>query len=1249
MSAGGVSAAGFEQRVFASADLSGTPAWANKVVRVNFTIPSGHKPGGSSSPGFADVAANGWSADYTGTLLSYHTETHTLSYAVSGKFRLYGRTTPGSGAWTTLIDSWTASALRTLTTTVSLTAHVGYEIKIDWAGNDGQKDLRQKWSCPSSPTLTVIEPAFQIGDHYHYKPELYANFMTQGRGWAGTPDSNYVWNGDLSFVIQESLVISPLGVDPFQIGTCNGKFTGTCSSVSGTGNVRNFSAVTYDSGTNTSTFTCEVYDNHIGASFLNINGAVNVSNIELMKPGCSSGQLLDPRVTGPFTKAHTVYRNQQRQPMQTDWADNTRAAYPFQFLGSETTSAIAFYGGQTFADFNGPSPEHLCRLHNETGRDLMHSVPPFATDDYFLKLAQSFRYGTNGSVPYTSHQANPVYPPLNSNIRVYIEQANENWNTAAGYHANFEAIGYLANYHYNNATTLGVTLDSDYYVRRHQYLIARLLQISEIFRGVYGDEYGERCQFYYGFQYANSNNTASIPFNYARKLLEAGGLPAIGIPQRALKDFIQVVGGATYYSASNSEGVITRLSDIYGESPVVASGFSVRPVGSPNTYFGPAGIVHEGSIAINPPDGRTQVMFAAEGGGVTFPFTVPANQVSDGYSFGVVAVNRLSTLLRFTIILDRGTENEVDLFAGSQQQLTGMFRPPFKTTDWNSAILSSVNYTTYYSSKVARLVAGSSHTVTVLVEGTAGSDTIAADRPAILITEVRMNSLDAIADTMNLSTGQANGQPPETDVSESLNGIVRWVKPFGFEYLAYEGGNSLGGDTNGNPLQLAYKWSDPRQKVAQKDQHKRASYAGLKVQVWGTYAMEPQWSDTYGVNGWPIWETLPIGAAFIEDSLVLPELPRFDFTAPVALIVSSATTSDNTTNGFFSWIVCVREAGTYLITGANLGTGRLQLNGVDVVGGAAFLTVGQHGIMLAAGTGASPSSTATVTIKKAGVPTTAPAITGVSGTTVSWGADANATSGYAVRWGDETGRWYNRTVVSAGVTSATVPDIAQGTFLRMVVASVNANGEGLPGEEKAVTRYQSGVRRVATWYTGSDRASLPTLPSIQVDDSGVTVGNLVSDFSDDGNYGVFGAHVTGVMGSNVAAAASHAAAYAGGHKFRFTVTTPAAGFAPSQFLFSALAHVPAGDLTARVWVDGVAAYTSGPMTSNRNDITADLTGQGTWAGGVTKTIEITIAPLGGYYTAGVGHAPNVPAGLSFTGSVPSGFVPRRLLAAAGMM
>ena len=65
-----------------------------------------------------------------------------------------------------------------------------------------------------------------------------------------------------------------------------------------------------------------------------------------------------------------------------------------------------------------------------SGRDLYINVPVAASSQYIQNLANLFAFGSDGVNPYTAPTANPVWAPLNSNLKVYIEFSNEIWNRA---------------------------------------------------------------------------------------------------------------------------------------------------------------------------------------------------------------------------------------------------------------------------------------------------------------------------------------------------------------------------------------------------------------------------------------------------------------------------------------------------------------------------------------------------------------------------------------------------------------------------------------------------------------------------------------------------------------------------------------------------------------------------------------------------------------------------------------------------
>ena len=64
-------------------------------------------------------------------------------------------------------------------------------------------------------------------------------------------------------------------------------------------------------------------------------------------------------------------------------------------------------------------------LANETGKDMYINIPSNVSTSYLTNLADLFAYGSNGVTPYTSVQSDPVWAPLNPNLKVYIEFSNE--------------------------------------------------------------------------------------------------------------------------------------------------------------------------------------------------------------------------------------------------------------------------------------------------------------------------------------------------------------------------------------------------------------------------------------------------------------------------------------------------------------------------------------------------------------------------------------------------------------------------------------------------------------------------------------------------------------------------------------------------------------------------------------------------------------------------------------------------------
>jgi chitodextrinase len=244
----------------------------------------------------------------------------------------------------------------------------------------------------------------------------------------------------------------------------------------------------YNSATNTTTADLTISDTNnmdLWITFANSRrtgtSAVNtgVTNVKLMRPvspgstqSYPTSKIFNDDYVNKLAPIKAIrymgYLGANFSPDDT-WANHTRWNYATEY---RTHSSGFNYAG---------SWEAVILLSNIAKKDAWITIPHKATDDYIQKVAQMFRFGSDGNNPYTSPQANPVVPPLDPGLNVYVEYSNEIWNngfaqthwvreTGASYGAPLNFDGET------DATTLGF-----------RYKAMRTVQISNIFRSVFGD------------------------------------------------------------------------------------------------------------------------------------------------------------------------------------------------------------------------------------------------------------------------------------------------------------------------------------------------------------------------------------------------------------------------------------------------------------------------------------------------------------------------------------------------------------------------------------------------------------------------------------------------------------------------------------------------------------------------------------------------------------------------------------------
>jgi glucose/arabinose dehydrogenase len=136
--------AGLNAVYFNNANLTGS-TFSRTDANINFAF-------GNGSPA-ASIAADTFSARWTGKITSTKTGTHTF----------YAQSDNGVRVWVNgklIINNWTSHALREDVGTISLTAGVKYDIKVEYFENFGSATMKLLWSAPGISKQVVPASAF---------------------------------------------------------------------------------------------------------------------------------------------------------------------------------------------------------------------------------------------------------------------------------------------------------------------------------------------------------------------------------------------------------------------------------------------------------------------------------------------------------------------------------------------------------------------------------------------------------------------------------------------------------------------------------------------------------------------------------------------------------------------------------------------------------------------------------------------------------------------------------------------------------------------------------------------------------------------------------------------------------------------------------------------------------------------------------------------------------------------------------
>lgn len=391
------------------------------------------------------------------------------------------------------------------------------------------------------------------------RDRIYADVIRTSRGFERAPVDGDGWPlGDGRLLVW---------ADPRNMhGTYALSFRGRASKVTGGDGV---SQLAYDAATNTTTAKVRVNQSGPSTLYLGFTGTQRspsdplgsgVTHIRLMRPvtpGSDHSHPPDALFHGPLkalvSRAQVVRfmdflatNNNQ----QVTWADRP---VPSQASFGRPPEGYGWQGA------GGPW-EHVIQFANEVHRDAWINIPAKADDDYVRKVARAFRHGTDGKNPYTSPQANPVHPPLDPGLKLYVEYSNELWNSARSFTVQARHNRERAQAEVREGRSplaFDGLKDPGGWSYAWRRIAKRIVEVSAIFRSVFGDDaMMSRVRPVLMTQQGNEQDTLHQAMRLLQGYYNNGEGEFVAKP-RPPSYHLYGAGGSAYYGPENASPVLT--------------------------------------------------------------------------------------------------------------------------------------------------------------------------------------------------------------------------------------------------------------------------------------------------------------------------------------------------------------------------------------------------------------------------------------------------------------------------------------------------------------------------------------------------------------------------------------------------------------------------------------------------------------------------------------------------------------------
>ena len=610
---GGWSDAGTLGEYFIGNQLTGSPVFTRREVRIDFDWGSIFPIGGSTAEPYRSFPHDNFSARWTGRLIPRFSESYVFTVKAESKPTLSLK------EWGKLTElPLTVNAEKQwVSQPIGMKAGTPVEVVLEYHHATGAANCSLLWSSPSVP-LEVIDPVIEQGVNLASFQDLLWADRQKDRRWTGAKEDGADENGEMQiskteFVMIEASIASP--------GNYHLSFTGyanvTLFNLAGSKFIvdgKEYDQLTakgpgYDPKTNKTDVLFKLADYNVpGTRSLKFADAFRdpagtqpgILDFHMMRPvekGSATPCALDAVVNPPMRRMSSFFTclryldvaNQRTTPA---WVDRTSATCA-KFYRPVKKSKDAVVGGENW--------ESLVMFANETGRDLYLTTPLAADDEYFHKLALLMKNGSDGVEPYSVPTPNPKYPPLNSNLHLYYEVGNEIWNW--GFRSTQQDQD-LAKQAVEQNTDDGKIINYDengIKMGYRRYHAIRTVKASNTFREVFGDSaMHHRIRPLLEFQYANMNETARSSFFFLDAYYNNGDGEHVKDPH-PISYYVWGGGGAAYYGVGNGTGDQNEivLKDASFEENGIGDGEKATPKTGAWTFSGNAGIYRGYSSAVS--------------------------------------------------------------------------------------------------------------------------------------------------------------------------------------------------------------------------------------------------------------------------------------------------------------------------------------------------------------------------------------------------------------------------------------------------------------------------------------------------------------------------------------------------------------------------------------------------------------------------------------------------------------------------